>query len=172
MKLTERFDLARLRLQTRTRAAVDQISCENRDWGQDEIGQEKRAVDQFEHERHSEQRPRNPQLVCVPPVTQRCAHRRDRRQSWEQLSSLSGKLGKWQPETIGLPCWVRCFSTRYCHRTLRLRAPCGEPAKPVASAPRPAYFNCCAARISANLREVVASHSILTGQIENFSQAG
>src|ERR1044072_1246078 len=99
MKLTERFHLARLRLQTRTRTAVDQISCKYRDRSQDEIGQEKRAVHQFKHERHTEQCPRNPQLVCVPPVTQRDAHCRYRRQSWEQISSLSGELGKWKPDT-------------------------------------------------------------------------
>ena len=135
------------------------------------MGQEKRAVDQFNHKRHDEQCPRNQQLVCVPPVTQRLAHRRYRRQSWEQLSSLSGELGKWQPDAIGLPCWVRCVTTCCCHRTLRLRTPCGGLAKPVASAPRPTMFNCRAVQISAISRLVVVLYSILTGQIEKFSQA-
>jgi len=71
------------------------------------------------------------------------------RQNWEQLRSVSGKLGKWQPLSEGLPCWVRCFSTVCCHRTLRLRTPCGEPAKPLASAPRCVYFQLpCRAKIS------------------------
>jgi hypothetical protein len=42
----------------------------------------------------------------------------------------------------------------------------------MASAPRRPYFNCRAVKISANSRLLIVSHSILTGQIENFSQAG
>jgi hypothetical protein len=43
MKFTQRFDLVRLRLQTNSRAAIDQISCKNGDWSE-----KKCFVNQFE----------------------------------------------------------------------------------------------------------------------------
>ena len=42
MKFAQRFDLIGLRLQTKSRAAKDKISCKNGDWSE-----KKRSVDQF-----------------------------------------------------------------------------------------------------------------------------
>jgi hypothetical protein len=109
-------------------------------------------VNKFKGKRDEQQRPREPELVRDPPFSntfaQSSAYGRrmvGRRQSWEQLSPISDELGKWQPMSEGLPCWVRWFAAHDCHRTLRLRTPCGGPAKPEASKPRGAYHNYCAA---------------------------
>src|SRR5947207_15501640 len=79
----------------------------------------KSIEDQFKGKWQDEQRPRDPQLICKPPISETFAQRSYQRQSWEQLNSVSGELGK---------CWGK--SLTLCHRTLRLRTPCGEPAKP------------------------------------------
>ena len=97
-----------------------------------------------------------------------------RRQSWEQLSSISDELGKWQPLSEGLPCWGRCSLLRVVIELVRLRTPCGEPAKPFGF-----YAALCLFSTGVPLKKSVNSrifshrgHSILTGQIEKFGQAG
>ena len=105
-----------------------------------------------------------------------------RRRSWEQLNFTPGKLGKWQPEKR-LPCWVRFVRTTVhitallaCHRTLRLRTPCGEPAKPVGLYAAPSLFQvvCRSERRGFWLRLAWSRSKLfkLTCQIENIGQPG